>query len=483
MSTRSFVGTLLMLLASIVTTSWGFAADQSAVMFRGNPQHTGEYGGKSSYPIQKERWRFKTGNVNRSTPAVANGVVYVGSHTGNLYAIDAKTGAAYWVTQLGGEISSSPAVAEGTVFVGNDAGFYALDAKSGERQWTIKTGEMLPFTGRWDYFQSSPTYFAGVVYFGSADGHIYAAEAKTGNVVWKFKTQGRVRTAPALADWVLYCGSMDGNLYALDAKSGQLKWKFKTAGNSFFPLGEVQSTPTVADGTVYFGSRDGFLYAVDALSGEKKWAYSHEGSWCISGPAFADGLVFAGSSDGQFVNAVDSKTGTEKWRFKMPARVFTSGAIADGNVYFGSWGGEVMWFETKTGKGRGGAMAEAAVQASPVVVDGVLYFGSDDGYIYAVELPAPREHHAVRVDPKVLGPYVGVYEMMPGQTLTVSLEGERLLAQMTGQNKLELLPESETKFFVADSPAELEFFKNDKGVCTSLKLRQGEFEFTLKKVK
>jgi hypothetical protein len=78
---------------------------------------------------------------------------------------------------------------------------------------------------------------------------------------------------------------------------------------------------------------------------------------------------------------------------------------------------------------------------------------------------------------------VGEYEMMPGQALTVSLEGEKLLAQMTGQNKLELLAESETKFFVADSPAELEFFKNDKGVWTSLKLRQGEFEFTLKKVK
>lgn len=483
MPSRNFFRVFLLLFTGLVAASWGFAADQGAVMFRGNPQHTGAYGGKGSYPVQKERWRFKTGNVNRSTPAVANGVVYVGSHTGNLYAIDAKTGAANWVTQLGGEISSSPAVAEGTVFVGNDGGFYALDAKSGERQWTIKTGEMVPFTGRWDYFQSSPTYFAGVVYFGSADGHIYAAEAKTGTVAWKFKTQGRVRTSPALADGVLYCGSMDGNLYALDAKSGQLKWKFKTAGNSFFPLGEVQSTPAVADGTVYFGSRDGFLYAVDAVTGEKKWAYSHEGSWCISGPAFADGLVFAGSSDGQFVNAVDAKTGQEKWRFKMSARVFTSGAIADGNVYFGSWGGDVIWLDAQTGKVKGGTMAEAAVQASPVVGDGVLYFGSDDGYIYAVELPAPREHHAVKVDPKVLAAYVGEYEMMPGQTLAVSLEGDKLMVQMGGQEKRELMAQAENKFFLPDSPTDFEFVRDEKGISTQLKLRQGEFEYSLKKVK
>ena len=483
MPSRSRFQILLVLLPGLLTTSFGFASDQNAVMFRGNSQHTGVYDGKGGFPVQKERWRFKTGNVNRSTPAVAGGVVYVGSHTGNLYAIDAKTGAANWVTQLGGEISSSPAVADGMVFVGNDAGFYALDAKSGERRWTMKTGEVAPFAHRWDYFQSSPTYFEGVVYFGSADGHIYAVVAKTGNVLWKFKTEGRVRTSPALADGVLYCGSMDGNLYALDAKTGQLKWKFKTAGNPFFPLGEVQSTPAVADGMVFFGSRDGFLYAVDAATGQKQWAYSHEGSWCISGPAVADGLVFAGSSDGQFVNAVDEKTGQEKWRFKMPSRVFTSGAVAGGYVYFGAWGGEVSWFDAKTGKQRGGTMAEAAVQASPVVADGVLYFGSDDGYIYAVELEAAKEHHAIKLDPKTLGLYVGEYELMPGQALSVTLEGEKLMAQLPGQPKFEVLPETETQFFVNDVAAELEFAKDEKGQCTQVKLCQGGFEYTLKKIK
>lgn len=471
------------LLAGLFHTSSGFASDQSAVMFRGNPQHTGVYDGKGGFPVQKERWRFKTGNVSRSTPAVADGLVYVGSHTGNLYAIDAKTGAANWVTQLGGEISSSPAVAEGMVFVGNDAGFYALDAKSGERKWTLKTGEVVPFGHRWDYFQSSPTYLEGVVYFGSADGHIYAAEAKSGNVLWKFMTEGRVRTAPALADGVLYCGSMDGNLYALDAKSGELKWKFKTAGNSFFPLGEVQSTPAVADGMVFFGSRDGFLYAVDAATGQKKWAFSHEGSWCISGPAVADGLVFAGSSDGQFVNALDAQTGQEKWRAKMPSRVFTSGAIAGGNVYFGAWGGEVAWFDAKTGTQKGGVIAEAAVQGSPVIAEGVLYFASDDGFVYAVELQAPRQRQVVILDPKVLADYVGEYETMPGQTLAVTLEGDKLMAQSQGREKGELMPESETKFFIPDSPAEFEFVRDTKGTVEKLVLRQGEFEHSFKKVK
>jgi outer membrane protein assembly factor BamB len=77
-----------------------------------------------------------------------------------------------------------------------------------------------------------------------------------------------------------------------------------------------------------------------------------------------------------FVNAVDERTGQEKWRTKTPARVFTSGAIAAGNVYFGTWGGDVNWYDAATGKQVGGAMAEAAVNSSPVIAEGVLYFGS-----------------------------------------------------------------------------------------------------------
>jgi outer membrane protein assembly factor BamB len=268
---RFFAFTILALISVAMFSA--NALDSGPVMFRANPQHTGVYNEKAKYPVQKERWRFKTGNVNRSTPAVAGGVVYFGSHTGYLYAVDAATGALKWKFETPGEISSSPAVAEGTVFVNNDAGFWAVEAATGKEKWMLKTGEPVAFNHRWDYYQSSPTYVDGTVYFGSADSYIYAVEGADGRVLWRYKTGSRVRTSPAFSDGVVYTGSMDGNLYALDAKTGQLKWKFKTAGNSFFPLGEVQSTPAVADGMVFFGARDGFLYAVDAATGQKEWAY------------------------------------------------------------------------------------------------------------------------------------------------------------------------------------------------------------------
>jgi len=65
-------------------------------MFRGDLQHTGVYGG-SGVPKQSGiKWKFHTGGRVISSPAVVNGVAYVGSTDGNLYAIDAGTGTLKW---------------------------------------------------------------------------------------------------------------------------------------------------------------------------------------------------------------------------------------------------------------------------------------------------------------------------------------------------------------------------------------------------
>ncbi len=57
------------------------------------------------------------------------------------------------------------------------------------------------------------------------------------------------------------------------------------------------------------------------------------------------------------------------------------------------------------------------------------------------------------------------------------------MAQLPCQPKLELVPETETQFFVSDVAAELEFGKDERGQCTQAKLRQSGFEYTLKKIK
>lgn len=87
------------------------------------------------------------------------------------------------------------------------------------------------------------------------------------------------------------------------------------------------------------------------------------------------------------------------------------------------------------------------------------------------EIPAPLNE--VKVDPKVYDAYVGRYEVTPGFILTISNEGGRLMAEATGQPKVELFPESETKFFLKVVDAKVTFVKDDAGKVTHLILHQG----------
>jgi D-alanyl-D-alanine-carboxypeptidase/D-alanyl-D-alanine-endopeptidase len=95
------------------------------------------------------------------------------------------------------------------------------------------------------------------------------------------------------------------------------------------------------------------------------------------------------------------------------------------------------------------------------------------------DMPAPKisdepekERVAVKIDPKIYDAYAGQYELAPGAVFTVRRDGDRLLAQLTGQTFLEVFPESETNFFYKVVDARLTFVKNDKGEVTELILHQ-----------
>jgi hypothetical protein len=244
-----------------------------SAMFRGDLQHTGVYDARGVPELHGVKWTFKTGGRVYSSPAVADGVVFVGSTDGNLYAVDASTGAQKWKFATRGRIVSSPAVLAGVVyFESYDSNFYAVDAATGASKWKFVTnGErrfaakhihgMLPeseaMPDPFDFYLSSPAVSNGVVYFGSGDGNVYALESVTGTLKWKFQTGDVVHASPALAEGLLFIGSWDTYFYALDAASGAEKWRFKTGDDPVMHNQTgIQSSAAVANGVVYFGCRD-----------------------------------------------------------------------------------------------------------------------------------------------------------------------------------------------------------------------------------
>lgn len=85
----------------------------------------------------------------------------------------------------------------------------------------------------------------------------------------------------------------------------------------------------------------------------------------------------------------------------------------------------------------------------------------------------PSERKEITVSPAILEKYVGTYQLTPNFDIVVTLENGQLMTQATGQGKLPMFAESETKFFLKVVDAEVEFFKNGKGEVTHLILHQG----------
>jgi len=427
------------ILLVLLATSAGLADNQP--MFRGGLDHTGVYAGTAPRREPKLKWRFATGGQVISSPAIANGMVYVGSTDQQLYALDLETGQPKWKFATESSISSSPAVAGGIVyFASYDGMFYAVDAATGKLKWKFETdgerrfahknlhgihpsGEAMP--DPWDFFLSSPAVFNGSVYFGSGDNYIYSLDAATGTLKWKFRTGDVVHASPAVADDTVYVGSWDSMLYAIEAATGKGKWRFQAGvdpqtGNQQ----GFQSSPAVSAGVVYVGCRDSNVYAIDAKTGTRKWAVSNNGSWVLPSPAVHKGKIYFGTSDTGLLRIVDAATGADVATIDAKFPIYSSPAIANGTLYAGTFGGkllaldlkthEILWqFQTEASKrnapvftkpdgkidfdkmmnrnfyddmvlGVARYLTAGSILSSPAIDNGVIYFGSTDGNVYAL---------------------------------------------------------------------------------------------------
>lgn len=416
-----------------------FAAD--VAMFRGDPAHSGVYRSPSAPTLAAVKWKFKANAKIVSSPAVVDGAVYFGSADRNLYAVNAADGTLRWKFPTKGSVNSSPAVAGGLVYVASlDGNFYAVEASSGKAKWQFKTGGERRFTAPgihgamprteampdpFDVFLSSPVIAGGTVYFGSGDQTVYALDAQTGTLKWKFATGNVVHASPAVSAGVVYIGSWDRYLYALNAESGAMIWKFQTGEDTvIYNQVGIASSAAVAGGTVFFGCRDGHFYAVDAKTGAQLWKHDNKKGWVIASPAVHEGVVYFPTSDGTRFKALEAASGRVLFDLTNKAVSFSSPAVSNGLAYFGSSDGRLHAVDVKNGTmkaefqtdgsrlnspkyvdAQGRIISSAlypdntldgmiigldrmfslgSILSSPVVADGVVYFGSTDGHLYAL---------------------------------------------------------------------------------------------------
>ncbi len=239
-----------------------------------------------------ERWRALLGERIRSSPAVADGVVYAATTDGTVHALDLGTGEELWrFPRRGtvGPITADLTLHDGVLYVATSdptGNVILLDVASGEEICRRETDAPI---------EVNPIVSDEVAYVSNTGSQVYMFPAGVCNGLVAGRPPSLLRerpviAAPAIRDNVMYIG--EGTfLYAIDLATNTGIW------DEVVQAGEQVRSVTVAGDVVYAGSDDGNLYAVDADTGETLW------TWQTGGPvraaaAVIDNVVYAVSLDG-----------------------------------------------------------------------------------------------------------------------------------------------------------------------------------------
>ena len=340
-------------------------------------------------------WTYDTLSDVRSSPAVVDGVLYVGALNGNLFALDASSGDFLWDYSAGASIYSSPAVDGGKVFfLSTDGAMHAVDTASGIASWTTTIGP-----GPWDW--SSPAINGGNVYIASSNGNVYSLATSDGSINWQTTVGGTANSMITVANGKVYSGTHNMNnsaptLVVLNEADGSVAWIYDYyLFHGGVTTGMINCNGvSVADGDsdgnleVYFGvyNWNGVgpqAICLDEATGAEEWAVSIGGN-STSTPAVHNGVVFIGSDDGQLYALDATNNGAIIWTSITGGAVYASPAVADGMVFVGSLDHTFYAFDEATGALVWSYYTGASrLISSPAVANGMVFVGNENGKVYA----------------------------------------------------------------------------------------------------
>ena len=295
-------------------------------------------------------------------PFIKAGVVYFGCNDHYLYAVDAESGRELWKFRAE-DLVYSPIVYENRIFVGStDRHLYCLTL-DGKLVWKFRTDGVV---------RSRPAAINGVVYFGSMDHHVYALDM-SGNLIWKFRTDDCIDLDTTVDEKRVYIGSWDFVFYAINHDGG-LAWKFKTQGLAY--------SGTISGEYIYFGSFDHYVYKLERESGKLVWKFEMRGAKTWKGITISDGVLYFGSRDKNLYAVTEN--GELVWKFRTHEMVHCTPLVKGDSVYFGSCDEIFYSVDRETGKLNWKFRTRGAIISSVVSTDGAIIFGSLDCNLYSL---------------------------------------------------------------------------------------------------
>lgn len=272
-----------------------------------------------------------------------------------------------WVFECSDEIRGAPSYVNQWLFFGSyDHHLYTVNAQSGELVWKYATDG--PIVCR-------PMIIEGNVIVGSADCRLHAVNERTGKIYWSYYTQGAIWSSPAFAAGHVFFGSDDFHLHAVNLSTSNASWKMDAGA-------QIRSTPYIHEDGIYFGNEYGDFFCLD-YRGKVRWRFKAKRA--VTGSAISmKNSIFFGSLDST-VYALDAKTGWALWRFRLGKATISTPCIWEDYLFIGCTDGNLYCIDVRTAKEVWRFQTQHQVTGSAIADNGYVYFGSVDGYLYCVE--------------------------------------------------------------------------------------------------
>ena len=403
MKRRRAIAVLSVLMAIGGARPVNAAGDRAWTQFGQAPEHTFENAaehliGPGNVSQLRFRWEASFGDGSGIAPttavSVAHGVVFVASADDRVHALDAATGQERWYAPIEGIVDSTPAVAGGLVFVGTLNGpveaFPETCSSPCSPVWSTQIGGT----------NSPPVIVGSRMYIGGYDGDLYALDAATGTVLWRGSVNlfDPVNEAPTVGGGTVFvAGNLGVYAFPTDCTTPcDPLWMVRMPYTVF-------ASVSLAGGLVYAVDYQGDVDAIEAATGGIVWTgHIRPGP---TGTAVSGGRVYVGNSWGRVSGFAATGCGTSTcatvWRGTVPPvtpgleRGLFQPSVANGVLYVGSideiyTAGSVFAFAScdRVCEPAWSATTDGAVEASPVVANGQLYVTTLTGNVEAFGLPS-----------------------------------------------------------------------------------------------
>ena len=308
-----------------------------------------------------------------------SGLIIQGNKSQGLSAYTSDKGKKKWFFPVKGGLAGGVLADGPFLFFGGADGFmYALHAEKGQVVWKHYTGLTTV---------SLPAKKGKYLYFASSD-KLYCLNQKTGENLWTYSASSTPGpfivegvASPLLGTSLIYFKVSDGSLIALDFK-GRLRWK-KKLSNTGSDFTSAVSGIKIGKVCLYTASLQAGLYCLNPKTGKTIWKTSvgSHGDVLLSGSH-----LFYPSQDGR-VLALDQKSGKLIWSHRVSHSIATSLVLYRDMLVYGEYRGALRFISQRTGKELGHFAFGGGMSVEPAVsvLDSSLYFISRAGWLYKVK--------------------------------------------------------------------------------------------------